>query len=674
MKTAFIKNGFVLIILFALGLTFSFKYLTYQPSYKHAWAQADQYSLSKGFIRNNFNFFKPQTYVLNKQFPDNFEKPYIDAVTPVDFPLHQYLIAGLMKLSTHHDPFIFRLFVLLMSVMGMFYFFRLVYLLTGNYFKSLLAVAFAATSPVFVYYQSGFLPTIPCLSLAITGLYFYFKYTFSGKTKNFITGIAFLTLSALARTTYLIPLLSVLGVEFVYSIRNRKFVFSKVICFSIALALLLIQFFYNKHLLKVHGSMFLNTLMPAESLSDAISKFSYIIDTWKWQYFTSIHYYAFAFIVILFITSLFVKRIRVNIKTNRLLLLMSLLFLGYSLFFVAMLNQFKEHDYYFLDSFYLLIILLFSFLLIQLPSIKFRYSGIVLSIVFILGFSKIIALNIGIQQQTYSQYDTLEKIEDQLKGSDKILDSLGISRNAKILYFDAQAPNIALNQLDRVGYAIMSTTKEHFERAMQWKYDYLVFTNSSFVEKIYPVFPEIIKRIKKVYDNGNFMVCVPFDNKNQTVESFCNVSSFSKKIEISNDFEDSLDFHWKNNNPSNVKAFSGTKSQFISQNQEFGIAYTDSSWHFLSQGSHTAILSCEVYFEKEMNECNLVVSVDGNHSNLFYKATNISSLVTSPDKWHRIDIILNVPQIKDNRNVFSAYIWNKGKNNLFVDDLKIRLY
>ncbi len=671
MKINLIKNSIVFIAIMAVGIIFNVHYFSYPPSYKHAWAQTDQFSLSKGFIRNHFNFFKPETYVLNKQFPDNFEKPYADAITSVDFPLHQYVIAALMKGTSLPESLIFRLFIFLLSVIGLFYLFRLMYLFSESFFKSAIVVLFAATSPVFVYYQANFLPTIPCLCYAITGYYYYFNYSFSHSSKHRIIGISLLTLAALSRTTFLIPFLSVICVECVTCIRNKKIVFSEWIYWIIAMILILLQFIYNRHLYHEHGSMFLNKIMPPDSVSDAFNETWNVIKTWAGQYFTSIHYFVFALLVI----SYFIIKSHIKIDMRKFLLCLAFLFLGDLLFFIVMLNQFGVHDYYFLDTFYLPAILLFSYLLIHVPIKKFNYSSVLYTIIFLIIFSKVVALNINNQKQIYSESGMIEFMENELKYSDKILDSLQIKRQAKILFMDAQAPNVALAQLDRVGYAVMSTTKEHFERSMRWKYDYIIFLNSSFKEKIYPVFPDIIKKVKKIFDNNHFMVCVPYDNKNQMLESFCKMNDFSEKVSIFNDFENSLDTHWTCNNVSTQISFSGHNSQSILPHQEFGITYADSTFQFLSQGEHSVIISSEVYFDKVIRECNIVVSVDNNENHLYYKASNISGQVLNANKWHHIDIILTMPELPhSNNNLFKVYFWNKGKNNMFVDDLKIRLY
>jgi hypothetical protein len=68
------------------------------PSYIHSWTQSDRYAISLKFLENGFNFFKPQTFNLST----------IDGITGVDFPLHEYLVALIMKITGSSSPVIFR--------------------------------------------------------------------------------------------------------------------------------------------------------------------------------------------------------------------------------------------------------------------------------------------------------------------------------------------------------------------------------------------------------------------------------------------------------------------------------------------------------------------------------------------------------------------------------------
>ena len=185
------KKYLVILIIIFLSLLFHLRYIHEFPSFIHAWAQSDRYALSLGFVKNNLNLFKPQTFVMNHQFPDDWKVPGKNSITSVDFPIHDYIPAVFMKISGINSAWIFRLYILLYSCIGLFYLFKLSYLQTNDTIKSIFILIFAATSPVFVFYQCGFLPTIPSLSNAIIGIYFYLKYLKQNNKIDFRIAICF---------------------------------------------------------------------------------------------------------------------------------------------------------------------------------------------------------------------------------------------------------------------------------------------------------------------------------------------------------------------------------------------------------------------------------------------------------------------------------------------------
>ena len=171
-----IKLICLLLFIVGVGSVIQYKYLNEFPSHTHAWAQADRYAIANRFLENGFNFFKPETYVLNHQFPDNFKSPSNNSITAVDFPIHDYIVSLIMYITKTYEPFIFRLYMLLWSFLGLFYLGKISQEITKSYFKATLVLIIAMTSPIFCYYQAGFLPTIPTLSCIIIGYFYHLKY------------------------------------------------------------------------------------------------------------------------------------------------------------------------------------------------------------------------------------------------------------------------------------------------------------------------------------------------------------------------------------------------------------------------------------------------------------------------------------------------------------------
>ena len=361
-----------IIIITIIGYFLNSNFFNEFPSFTHAWAQSDRFALALGFENNGFNFFKPETFVLNHQFPDNWETPSNTSITAVDFPIHEYIIALFMKIFHSNSPLIFRGYIFIYSIIGMTFLYKTVSLLTNSRLSSLLILFIGLTSPIFVYYQNGFLPTIPSLSNGIIGLYFYLKYRNLALKKHFILAFIFLVLAALSRSTFLVLLVSVCCSIFFKWLKERENTRLYFKTIFISFLLLTSYFLYNHLLREQFGSIFLNHLLPIRSWNHFIEVVSVIKSNWIFHYFSKGHYWIFLFIILQFLYFKFVKKIVISKLQIVAFKLVGWLFLGNILFFIVMGRQFQEHDYYFLDTFFLPILLLFSVLLSTITSIQKR--------------------------------------------------------------------------------------------------------------------------------------------------------------------------------------------------------------------------------------------------------------------------------------------------------------
>ncbi len=503
------KNNLVSIfIILVFGFLFQFKYIQEFPSNIHAWAQSDRYALSLGFVKNDLNFIKPQTFVLNRQFPNEWKEPSAEGTTAVDFPVHDFLAAIIMKITGNTSPVIFRLYILFYSFIGLYYLFKIGLLFTNNSVKSLLLLIFAATSPVFVYYQGGFLPTIPSISNTLIGIYLFFIYLKNENKKYFNLSLVFLTIAALSRSTFLISLISILSIEFYRIIKKETSLKGKIIPVGCSLIALLSYFFYNNLLRQEYGSVFLSHLMMAENYSEIKEIIQLTLSNWKYHYFSKLHY---LFIIVSIAISLFYilfKKSRKGKIEHLFTLFILVQFIGFILFSFLMLKQFPNHDYYFLDTFYIPTILLLLITLIYIPDFNFGLNVFMLTSVIIVVFYWVSnVFEYQVKRRETGSWDLVGKTIENFKHSDNFLKSLHINETSKILVLSPQAPNIPFILMDRFGYAIMSSNKNDLSKALKWDFDYLVYQNDLFLNETYFNFPEIINKIEKIGDNGKISVC-----------------------------------------------------------------------------------------------------------------------------------------------------------------------
>ncbi len=661
-------------LILSLGLFFHAKNLNEFPLWTHAWAQSDRFAIALGFLDNGFDFFHPQTYVMNKQFPGDFLVPGTTSITAVDFPIHEYIIAAGMKLFQTRDPWVFRCYELLLSFLGLFYFYRLSRLVENDWMSSLFLTGIAATAPLFTYYQAGFLPGIPSLSISIIGVYYYFKHRKTSKTGTFILAITLFTIAAATRTTFVIPLIAIASMEFLRMIQERKFRWKHWVSLILGFSFIAFYFIYNNQLRVQYGSLFLNKLKPAASFGEAIDIVSNVIDTWIYHYFNPIQIVLLSFLIIIAIYQYLKKRGGFESLSKNLLQFALICFLGCLFFLFAMLQQFRVHDYYFLDTFFLpgilAFILLFRYLKSSIESINYSmYLGAGLLVLMVY-----FTATIQEEKRGTGHWDKIASMVRDYKGMDVKLDSMGIARSAILLVLDSQAPNIPFIRMQRKGFAVVTTSEENLRNALQWKYDYILLQDEWFLSDIYPNYPEIINYMHKVADLGPVSIFKHIDfEKERTLADFYQLNEKKALLKISNDFEIKVESPWEHTETDSTQSFEGKYSGITSSENEFGITYRSPITSIFNRKETMLIVSAALLNPQLAPESRLVVAIDEDGKNVFYKDTPIETLKKERNAWKKSLSLFMIPTCGPNCKL-SVYIWNRGKNTIHIDNLDISVY
>lgn len=668
-----LRSTLTLILLFVLGFIFHFKTLNKFPSNTHAWAQADRYAITQGFVRNHLNFFEPETYVLNPQFPGNWSQPKKKSITAVDFPIHDYVPALIMKTTGINQPWISRLYNLLYSFIGLFALYKLSFLLLKNHLKSLLIIIMAGTSPVFIFYQSNFLPTIPSLSNALLGLYFYFSFLESNERKQFNLSLFFLTLATLSRSTFLIPLVAIYCHQSFYIWLRQSRLLPKLIPVLISTICIVSYGVYNSYLRQQYGSLFLDNLIPASSFSEFILKLKETWNNWFTTYFSMYHYVIFVGLILWNLYSLVFTSKKVSSQFQKLNFFIGILFLGNLFFLVAMIIQFTVHDYYFLDSFYLPFILLLIPLVKRLPSTQNNNSHYLFSSLLILIGITLTVNGFQFQQErhTYGFWDKTQDTYHNYLGSDKILSQLGIDKQKKILILQPYAPNFPFLLMDRKGYSTMATYKERIEPTLSWDFDYLIIQNEFFLSEVYPNYPELIHQFEKIYDNGKISICAPSKNK-QSLSHFIGLNNQVPILTSKLNFESDSSLNWLNIKKDTQEVYKGTYSTLLTPEMEYGIAFSDTSTDF-SREESIVYFSGQI-FNQENNGCTVVVSINVENENRFYKTLELNKVVNSNNEWQPIQFQFNIPKIEGVSPEFKLFFYNGGGSSFHLDECSLSIY
>lgn len=500
-----------LCVITAITLIINVLHLNEPPAYIHAWTQADNYSLALGFQHNGGDLFHPQTLIYNKQ-QKGFDDPE-SLVTACDLPLHHWFVSCLMTITGSRQPWVFRGLTLAVTIAGLWALYLLAFLLTQSRAKSLLVASLTATAPSFAYYSSSFLPSLPALSLGMAGLLFYVLHLRDGKRWPLLIGILLLTLSMMSRTSFAVLWVAVACFQTLRIWRHETDLKQSWLPFVIGAVLFTSWWLWSLHLRQEHGSLFLGGLLPVRTWEDAGIVLQNVHDRWQFHYFQRLQHWIYVAVAMgAAITLIFKKKDRIIAKNNlSLWWLLAIWLFGEIFFAIAMSKQYCDHDYYFLDSFFLPIVLSLILLLSTLPNPSKRWMCIAtLPVVLIL--SSLMTLE-ACHMQKIRRLEGCNTLQTAIryKGANQMLEEVGLgSRELRFMTLFSYPQNLPFTMMDREGYAVMWTNPEIVNHALTFDYDYIIIEDEVYKQE-YDEAPEVLSRLQRLAGNGELSICILSD-------------------------------------------------------------------------------------------------------------------------------------------------------------------
>lgn len=333
MSKEFISSVALLSVLLLLSVHFYQDTINQLPKFIHAWTQSDRYAIALAFIEHDMNIFMPRTFNLITR----------EGITAVDFPWPEYLVACLMKITGSREPFIFRGFLLLCSIIGCFHVYRIARLIGVTFFLSASLSVFYFTLPVLVYYQAGFIPSVPALSALFIGYYYFLLYHNNRNSIYFNLCIFFVALAALCRSPFNIFLFAIALHQAWYWYKNKGIIQSEIVALMLAYSAVFSWAFYKNYLSHKYGSMFLTQIVPASNLKNLWIAIRTASEQWGFHYFTNAHYVLLVLSGIYLVYNLIRNSQRSQVQ-KALHIQVFLTVSGAIVYFVLMANQFMAHD------------------------------------------------------------------------------------------------------------------------------------------------------------------------------------------------------------------------------------------------------------------------------------------------------------------------------------------
>tara|TARA_R110002072_G_scaffold255047_3_gene413794 strand:- start:1371 stop:3350 length:1980 start_codon:yes stop_codon:yes gene_type:complete len=624
------------------------------PAYVHAWTQSDRIALAQNFQLNGFDFFHPATFNLLTK----------DGITQVDFPIHDYLVAYISYFFDWDLIKTFRSYNLVYSLIGLYFFFRLSLLILKSPLKSIYATAFLFTLPFFAYYQNGFLPSAPSFANFLIGIYFIFKAESFTDQKGFKTGVFFLTLAALARSTFFIYLFALFVWICWQQLRSKKIRIKATLITLLGILVFIGYYFYNQYLGEKYGSMFLGELLYFRSFSQFIDIISIALERWSDQLFSPFHSILLIFLLVVTISQFNKNGIQQRV-IRKVLVYLSIAAIGVLGFFLAFGQQFAEHDYYYIDSLLPLLSLLLIVLLSALKIPKKWYSPVaVLCGIFFFYFFSNAKQN---QENRYTPpyNDRIEYAYNCYVNAKSDFQNWGINSNDTILVIDANSTNIPFTVWNTKGYTNLNSGEAVLGKQLDSNFTYAVLIDSLFRSGTFVAYPDLIKRLDLVHSNGELSLYKK--SKDLTsVRFFRNLIYYGySDFESNSNIIDSIAFPWT------PKIADSLNGKALSIPAEYDFPFT------IRQKANTLLPDLPVYVlfladykQAVSKDIQLVISTGD-----FYHSHYLVNELKQTGEWENLLLKYQIPaqEIVEGQEI-SLYFWNPLQHEVLLDNLKILIY
>ena len=315
-----------------------FNTMPLRPQGIHMWAMCDRASVARNYAEESMNFFKPRTNCTLGG----------DGVTGMEFPLVNYIAAILYKLFGFHE-WLYRLVSLVIVSTGLFFASLMASKILNNFFLGISAVFLWMLSPTLDYYIPSFLPDTSSLGFVLIAWFFIFRYIHSSQRRDVYLFALFASLASLIKITSLISAVVILCLvildcfSFFSKEENARALFKekKILLLGISVVFLsTLAWYMYSGMLNSHSvqPVFTMAMHPNFNLGMIKRELS-LISNWFSSYYSSRFFYPLFASVLLAI--IFWR------KVNRLLAsIVILLYTGAICFFILMMEQFVDHDYY----------------------------------------------------------------------------------------------------------------------------------------------------------------------------------------------------------------------------------------------------------------------------------------------------------------------------------------
>ncbi len=526
----------------------------------------------------------------------------------------------------------------------------------------------------------GFIPSVTSLANLFIGLFFYFRYVEQYKSADFYRAVFFIMLSTLCRTSFGVFLVALFIQQIAVMWIGKRRSAQNLTIIAVAMTVVAAYYAYNNYLRNTYGSVFLSSFFPAKNLEEIKAVFELIKERWLLQYFTAGQYLCIVIVLAAAVVS-FIKTKQLDYLQQQLILFIAISFSGTVLFFLLMAIQFKEHDYYFLDSFFPVAIMLLiagaSAIKTNMPAV----TGPVFTVAVALFFS-FQCYAVQQKRNDSSSWDRYQATINNFKGAEQFLNEQHVDHEARILVIDAYSPNIPFILMNRKGYAVITTSKEEILKALRFRFDYVVMQDQFLLSDVLNNYPRLIDYLEPIANNGRITLYrYHAEEKQKSLFEFLGLDKKQALIDTRADFDNYTDSAYWNNITLKAdriicnggKINSGDLCAYADSTTEYGVGFSIPVKRLKGLTKYTVWFEGDFCSAGDLKDI-LISGYAGHAENVHYQQYYEINTQVKPDaKWTKVQFMFNIDKISAEDEI-KIFIWNPRRKFVCYDNLRVRIY
>jgi len=142
--------------------------------------------------------------------------------------------------------------------------------------------------------------------------------------------------------------------------------------------------------------------------------------------------------------------------------------------------------------------------------------------------------------------------------------------------------------------------------------------------------------------------------------------------------DDEFSYSLQNNHTiTNEAALSKPNSCLLSPQQQYSVIFQEKIYKINTENFKTAYISANIYSSSDTVDLAVVFIVENQKKELIkWQGKDIVSTRYKVNKWNKEEVFfyLDDRKLLNKYNIIKAYIWNRGQNEVYVDDLVISFF